>query len=226
MLFRSAELLIPDVANRLSRHLLAWISVRFQLEWNISGWDLLRKLLLQRLWKLGNPTTVSFLNGWIYLSWGRECVGREEQKVVRISTCSQENFCSAWSEVPILKFDIHSAVQNYQSVESEVLTDALNTSFITGPHKKMLHSNWNSHRFLYPCCTSHVEFLFLLGSASFRVPTPLNSDVTSSLPVARVTPITNILHFSLVSSAMWNAARGPNYPSIISESAHQAVSLS
>lgn len=143
-------------------------------------------------------------NNWQFLEWLSKCLSsgykyieRQEQKSILIPVCSQENFCPIWTEMPILKFNIHSAVQNCQSLESEGFNDVLNRSVITGPHPKPLHSNWNSHLYISPCCASYVEFFSLLGSASSRVPTPLNSDVTSSLPVAWVTPITNILHFSL-----------------------------
>jgi hypothetical protein len=121
-----------------------------------------------------------------------------------------------------------SRLRNCHSLDPEDFIDALNRSLTTGPHPKPLHSNRKSYGLLRPCCASHVEFLSLRGSASSRVPTPLNSDVTSSLPVVRVTPVTNILHFSLTSSAMWNVARGAKYPSIMTDSefGHQAFSLS
>lgn len=200
--------------------------MRFQLEWSICVWDHWLRFCYWVFENLGAQQ--------LTVSWTAEFTCLEDVYVLdernrklylsqfvpkKISVQLGQNFLF-WSSTFIQLFKIA------QSLESEDFTDTLNTSPITGPHTKLLHSNWNSHRFLYPCCTSHVEFLSLRGSASSRVPTPLNSDVTSSLPVVRVTPITNILHFSLVSSAMWNAARGPNYPWIISESGHQAVSLS
>lgn len=185
--------------------------MRFQLEWSIFGWDPLTKLLLQRLLKLGSPTTDSFyLNDCIYLSWAYVCVAREKQRVIIISICSQEIFYPAWTEVPCLKFDTHSALQNCQSLESEDFTDILNTS-LRRFHRPYEHKSrhWTTYKIasfqleFSPILISLLHFpcgisLSLLGSASSRVPTPLNSDVTSSLPVARVTPITNILHFSLV----------------------------
>jgi hypothetical protein len=126
-----------------------------------------------------------------------------------------------------LEVPIHSAVQNCQSLDSEDFNGTLNKSRHWATYKiasfQLKFSPILISLLHFPCGIS----LSLLGSASYRVPTPLNSDVTSSLPVARVKPITNILHFSLVSSAMWNAARGPNCPSILPDTErHQALSLS
>lgn len=198
--------------------------------WVPNNWQFLERLNLSILrmcvcWARGTESH-TYLN--LFPRKFLSSLDRNSYSEVRHTFIQLFKIASLWNpkisptllNISLRRFHRHSEKQ-----VSEDFTDTLNTSLITGPHTKLLHSNWNSHRFLYPCCTSHVEFLSLLGSASTRVPTPLNSDVTSSLPVARVAPITNVLHFSLVSSAMWNAARGPNYPSIISESGHQAVSL-